>query len=144
LGRHFLLFPEKEAKSVVPLRGRLLLFKPATSCGWYPSFSRKRSKKRWSCFIEDQVFTQTSAKPTLGVWGLAPSKTYNIKRLDYFESELLVLLVLGRFSSSFEDGGVRWRPFRISERSEYAKAASMQMAARMSFARADQEWTVPW
>jgi hypothetical protein len=42
-----LLFPEKEAKSVVPLRGSLLV-------------------------------TQTSAKPTLGVWGRAPKKIVHL------------------------------------------------------------------
>jgi hypothetical protein len=47
---NLLLFPEKEAKSVVPLRGKLFL-------------------------------TQTSAKPTLGVWGLAPKKESNISLL---------------------------------------------------------------
>jgi hypothetical protein len=58
-----LLFPEKEAESVVLLRRRL-----------------------WA--------VQTSAKPTLGVWGLVPSKTtrYVVFFFSRKEAKALVLL----------------------------------------------------
>jgi hypothetical protein len=50
LAQYFLLFPEKEAKSVVPLRGSIFEV------------------------LKKGVPTPNSAKPTLGVWGLAPKK----------------------------------------------------------------------
>jgi hypothetical protein len=90
-----LLFPEKEAKSVGLLRRRKLSTqnsaKPTQGFGGLPPrkqclkyrkqwlkvffFFQKKKQKALVCFAEDLWAPKNSAKPTQGVWGLAPKKT---------------------------------------------------------------------
>jgi hypothetical protein len=95
-----LLFPEKEAKSVSSASQKIIGYATygetdplgvgSTPKGSIekilPSSFHKKSKNHCSA-LQKAIAPQTSAKPTLGVWRLAPKKTTTLLLSFFFQNQ---------------------------------------------------------